>query len=1210
MRVWLQYLFANHPDYIRNKRDGLLEISESALSALESQSELAEVLEDVNDDDDGDDDNNNDDDGVESNRPADEGVVQPAMESGMSSSDVYTFDKYPLLYLKAKDFMKISQDGSIRIIEDRQKRIPIYGASATSTFPYLYPKGERSPLDFSDYKMARQLLKRQTLFAYKLDHDRYKWEYAMDDIHMMWSYARLVERTVNAKTIWFLQQSPDTQHLPIDQVLESFKAGFESQDGIVDSKMAGLSSLMTQLPHSRESWFAQRMGIEAIGRDRNDCNVFMTLNSSPRETYDTRLLLHRLEHGDQVPFDPDYYEYDTERFTELMNRHAAHMSVYLSRKTKLFLNAFLCDICGISKREASGDWTKDDRDATGYYWTEVEFTSTRGVQHWHCLVKLPHVLDTSIIGRLIQNGRVLRQEIKCVNVKEDRLEDAWTAVEMGLLADRYAKMFTDSISTSSFYTEDMDLDSHDESKVISIEKQRNEFVSNYRDKNVNMSTHPCMRRWCDVEFRDKHAEMAKVAAVSCIHNCIPSICGGRVKDGAGCRFDFPKKRLNHTVPGMMQVNSTQMEARMLLRRTCDRVPNLNDYFLLYWRGNHDVTVLIDASHKMRYATKYAAKSGQYSELINEVLEYVNQRNVKDMPPNMQTVLSQLLLVDVSHRSFMTKQQLAYYVMDLAVVRKSFSDVHVVSFYRRSNVNVSTTDGNTIVYSDRTEYSAYAERCREDTKIENGKKIKEEQRLTKDKLASMNFREFAETVEHNWIQHDNAAKELGEASSRKFKTRIVNDGHWVMKARRKRRHIRFSTVLYTDPAHRYEPVELDDTTTQTSFFSLPVNKRRQLYRAYMELVCYVPWTNDPETLLDDEQRAVLNNDKQGADVEFRYNLRRLEMFWQVYMKKYDNGEVAPAGSQWQRDNQYSYSMYLTTKHNTDVHVQRLEHDGTLSARYEADDEVKESGIDLHVDLQDAVDRCSYPSALNFLPPDTFREVVDQQPPDVSEVNVAFPMQGDYQQLEETVRIDRCKLFLAQPPASTVPYDNFTDVQKWAYQLGIDPNQQIVYICGKAGSGKTQVALKICEHFSGRVQAAAVTGKAASLFGAPTVHGMFKWTCYDKTTYGDAPTASARKLTELRTFYEHIDVFVIDEVNAMSAAMLAQMDETMTNIFNPKLKRTRGVLPPFGSKKIILCGDGAQLSPVVGEPIYGAGTSSADKSEKVRSARVANGRRCIS
>jgi hypothetical protein len=51
---------------------------------------------------------------------------------------------------------------------------------------------------------------------------------------------------------------------------------------------------------------------------------------------------------------------------------------------------------------------------------------------------------------------------------------------------------------------------------------------------------------------------------------------------------------------VLQVNSSQCEARMLLRRTADRVPNLNHYLLQYWRGNHDVTVLIDAAHKMRY----------------------------------------------------------------------------------------------------------------------------------------------------------------------------------------------------------------------------------------------------------------------------------------------------------------------------------------------------------------------------------------------------------------------------------------------------------------------------------------------------------------------------------------------------------------------------------------------------------------------------------
>jgi len=72
-----------------------------------------------------------------------------------------------------------------------------------------------------------------------------------------------------------------------------------------------------------------------------------------------------------------------------------------------------------------------------------------------------------------------------------------------------------------------------------------------------------------------------------------------VKTGEGCQFDFPKKRMNHTIPGMMQVNLTQMEARMLLCQTCKWVRNLNEFFLLYWHGNHDMTVLINAAHKHR-----------------------------------------------------------------------------------------------------------------------------------------------------------------------------------------------------------------------------------------------------------------------------------------------------------------------------------------------------------------------------------------------------------------------------------------------------------------------------------------------------------------------------------------------------------------------------------------------------------------------------------
>jgi len=402
---------------------------------------------------------------------------------------------------------------------------------------------------------------------------------------------------------------------------------------------------------------------------------------------------------------------------------------------------------------------------------------------------------------MIQNGRVVRQEVKCGNIKPGKEDKTWEIIKVGLLANRYATMFADSLSTASFYyTERMDVDSHDANKIIDVDKLRQQFVIDYRDNNVDMATHPLMHRFCDQDVCDAniYVEMAKVAAVSCMHNCIPTICGSDVKTGKGCRFDFPKKTLNHTVPAIMQVNSTQMEARILLRRTCDRVPNLNEYLLLYWRGNHDMTVLIDTAHKMRYATKYAAKMGRYSELLNEIIEYLSRWSVSAMPPNMQIVLSQFLLADVSHRSFMTKQELAYHVMDLPAVRRTFSNVDVVGFYHRSNLMLSSDDDRTIVYSDRTEYSAYAERCRDNTVICSRKNARPENVLTREMLAAMNFREFAETINHEWIKDSRAVSDqTGASTGRRFKSRDINSGHWLLKRRTKRRHIRFSTVLYTD-----------------------------------------------------------------------------------------------------------------------------------------------------------------------------------------------------------------------------------------------------------------------------------------------------------------------------------------------------------------------------------------------------------------------------
>jgi len=116
-------------------------------------------------------------------------------------------------------------------------------------------------------------------------------------------------------------------------------------------------------------------------------------------------------------------------------------------------------------------------------------------------------------------------------------------VEVGLLANRYATLFADSLSTASFYTEQMDVDSQDANKIIDIDEQH--FISDYTDNNVNMVTHPLMCRFCDQHVCDAntYVEMAKVAAVSCMHNCIPKpYAEVTSKSGKDVDWIFRKRR--------------------------------------------------------------------------------------------------------------------------------------------------------------------------------------------------------------------------------------------------------------------------------------------------------------------------------------------------------------------------------------------------------------------------------------------------------------------------------------------------------------------------------------------------------------------------------------------------------------------------------------------------------------------------------------------
>jgi len=255
---------------------------------------------------------------------------------------------------------------------------------------------------------------------------------------------------------------------------------------------------------------------------------------------------------------------------------------------------------------------------------------------------------------------------------------------------------------------------------------------------------------------------------------------------------------------------------------------------------------------------------------------------------------------------------------------------------------------------------------------------------------------------------------------------------------------------------------------------------------------------------------------------------------------------------------------------------------------------EVDVDIRPSLHDEVDSSEYPTFENFMPPDAFRNIVEQKPPEMSEISVAFLLSYNWQKLEETVKYDAAKRFIANPPPCSVPYDEMTAIQRWAVDVGCDPSQQILYLCGKAGSGKTTCALKICEKFAGKVQAGACTGKAASLFRGPTLHSMFGWSHNEDSSRLTEVKPDSWKMKDLFSFYDGIEVFVIDEVNAMPAATLALLDQTMTAIFNPKHTKTGSEMLPFGGKKMIFLGDPAQLRPIAGAAIYNDGIC--EKSQK--------------
>ena len=136
----------------------------------------------------------------------------------------------------------------------------------------------------------------------------------------------------------------------MSNILTAFRDGVDQDSGLLDSHLPDLTTIMSQLPNSRQKWFSERLGIEAISRDVGSANVFMTINLDPRACPDVRRLIYTLEHGKDMDRDEPFVR-DTAEFTTLMSKYAPFVAIYLYRKGKAITHVFFTKICGIQEKE-------------------------------------------------------------------------------------------------------------------------------------------------------------------------------------------------------------------------------------------------------------------------------------------------------------------------------------------------------------------------------------------------------------------------------------------------------------------------------------------------------------------------------------------------------------------------------------------------------------------------------------------------------------------------------------------------------------------------------------------------------------------------------------------------------------------------------------------------------------------------------------------
>jgi len=142
--------------------------------------------------------------------------------------------------------------------------------------------------------------------------------------------------------------------------------------------------------------------------------------------------------------------------------------------------------------------------------------------------------------------------------------------------------------------------------------------------------------------------------------------------------------------------------------------------------------------------------------------------------------------------------------------------------------------------------------------------------------------------------------------------------------------------------------------------------------------------------------------------------------------------------------------------------------------------------------------------------------------------------------------------------------------------LESTNTIVFLTGKAGTGKTTFLQRVRQETGKRLAVVAPTGVAAINAGGMTIHSFFQLP-FGPLVPGGTERPEVHYSAEKKDLLSNLELLIIDEISMVRPDVLDQIDLILRNV--------KGSAYPFGGVQLLLIGDLSQLSPIIREEEWG-------------------------